>query len=259
MTDYRNKLKTSALHLLVPAYCIYLIRLPLYIFVNQKSYSLLDMLLTPLFASGVEVKIGRIVVPALGMMWFLITLFGVRALYELLDMKCKGMKLTIKCIIVSIVGMIIGQIQFLPLCFDLIIATLIFYHIGQKLKTYDFYTARATDYFIAAIIWVVGLAVCEYSLHNHLELAARSYPLYPLSYLTAIAGCMFVFLIGAWIERLKLLHRIFSILCFLGKNSMILYTIHAFDTVPYQLIQNKFPTILIMILRLAVDLAVLPW
>ena len=257
MTDYRNRLKTAALHLLVPAYCIYFIRFPLYIFVNQKSYPLPNVLLTPLFASGVEIKIGSMVVPAFGMMWFLVVLFGVRILYEFLAMKCKGMKLTILCIIVSFFGMIIGQIQFLPLSFDLIMATLIFFHIGQILKFYDFYKAKVMVYFIATITWTAGLAVCGLVLHNHLELATRSYPLYLLSYLTAIAGCMFTFLIGAWMERIEMLHRIFSIFCFFGKNSMILYTIHAFDTVPYQLVQDKMPTILLMILRVAVDLAVM--
>ena len=257
MIDYRNRLKTAALHLLVPAYCIYFIRLLLYIFINQKSYPLPDVLFTPLFASGVEVKIGNMIVPAFGMMWFLVVLFGVRILYEFLAMKCKGMKLTILCIIVSLFGMVIGQIQFLPLNFDLIMATLIFFHIGQILKSYKFYKAKAMAYFIAAITWIIGLAICGLLLHDYLELAARSYPLYPLSYLTAIAGCMLIFLIGTWIERIRVCKRIFALFCFFGKNSMVLYTIHAFDTVPYQFVQNKMPTILLVILRTTVDIAVM--
>ncbi|MBR6985672.1 MAG: acyltransferase family protein [Ruminococcus sp.] len=254
---FLTKVKVSAHHLLLPAYCIFVIRLILYIFIDHTDYQWPNILLTPVFASGDDIEIGGMMIPAFGMMWFLVVLFGVKTLYDWLQLKFKNTILMIVCIILSSAGMVIGHICALPFCFDLILATLLFFHVGQQLKSCQFYTARISSYIISATVWIAGLGICGIIVHEYLELATRSYPLYFLSYVTAIAGCMFVFLFGAWLEKMVKIRKLYDIVCFLGKNSMILYVIHAFDTVGYQLIKEKLPVLLILFLRLTVDLTIM--
>ena len=254
---YCKKVARSAIHLLIPAYCIFVTRLLLYIIVDHESFPLPNILLTPVFASGIDVTIGDEVIPAFGMIWFLVVLFGMRSLYDLIQLKVKGNALTILCIVLSLVGMVIGKFMQLPFCLDLDLATLAFFHFGQKLKSFDFYASKLHIYILSAAVWGAGLGICGIVLHKYLELASRTYPLYPLSYVTALAGCMFVYLIGAWVERVEALKHIFNALCFLGKHSMVLYTIHAYDTVVYKLVEGKYSPVVLLLLRLLVDLLIM--
>ncbi len=254
--DYTNKLKNSAKHLLVPAYIIYLIRLPLYIFLNHKSYCYPNVLLTPIFASGVDVMIGNMLIPAFGMMWFLVVLFGVKALYGFIYLKYKNIMFVLS-IILSFLGMLIGRFCFLPFDIDLIMATLLFFYVGQRLKKFDLYSAKLYVYGAAFGTWAIGLAIGGFILHSFLELAVRRYPLYALSYITAIGGCIFIFLIGVYLEKINKFCKIFKIFCFLGENSMVLFTIHAFDTVGFTMIEGKYSTLILLILRLTVDLFIM--
>lgn len=58
---------------------------------------------------------------------------------------------------------------------------------------------------------------------KHLELATRDYPLFPLCIVTAIAGCTACF---AGVMQIKRFSKLYELMCFIGRESILLYGIH---------------------------------
>ena len=133
------------MHMIVPAYVVFIVRILLQILVNHKQYVPGNLLLTCFYASGSAYKS----IDAFGMMWFLIVLFEVRTLYDLLHFYLKGWKMTGICILLSCTGVLIGKSIYLPFSIDLMMTVLFLFHTGQLLKQVDFHAIKRHCYIVS--------------------------------------------------------------------------------------------------------------
>lgn len=108
---------------------------------------------------------------------------------------------------------------------------------------------------IMLVIFVTTLLVtCSDPFkRTYLELAARRYPLFPVCYITAIAGTLVLSGIAILISKGKILNYIFS---FIGKKSLYLYCVHSIDTVWNRFWSFKENQYLSAIVRIIIDLAI---
>lgn len=253
--DLTFRAKKMFTKLLFPAYIIYFIRLPLYKFLLGTSYTMSQVFKTALWASGTNGQFLGLTFNAFGMMWFMVVLFGVRNVYDLIALLVPKKALTIFTLFISILGMIIGKYAYLPFSFDLVMTSLILFHVGYLIKKHNIFNNKF--YFIVStIIYFIGLRICAFP-DKYLEMAAREFPLYLLSLLTAIAACINIFMFSAWLEKKNTAKKFYSTIEFLGKNSMIIYIIHSFDSIFFELYKNNYPLIVSLAIRLFSDIIIM--
>ena len=176
--------------------------------------------------SGDKLTIGTYTIDAIGMPWFLFALFGGRILYDYLHLKCKRNVLYVMVCICSIVGVILGKIQWLPFSFDIALAIQPFFLLGEWLKKYDIETKTAGKAILWLFVWAASFLLINYLKHSYLNLASRTYPLFPICYVCAIAGTMAVSCLSQLISRIKTVSKP---LMYLGKNSIVMLCVHCFD------------------------------
>ena len=89
-----------------------------------------------IYASGVDVNVGQSVVPAMGMMWFLVVLFMGRTLcmthYTIIAKKT----VIVTSFVCAGIGIAFGKIQWLPFSFDIVLAILPFFLFSDYFKAY---------------------------------------------------------------------------------------------------------------------------
>ena len=133
--DYLSQIIKSSKRLLLPAYLIWIVRNVLYRFFNNIRYTPEQYILQGWYASGTNWQLKGILIPAFGMMWFLVPLFTVRTLYGLLSLTFKDIKLRIlMASLLCFAGMYIGNKEYLPLTFDVSLVALLFFQFGTMLS-----------------------------------------------------------------------------------------------------------------------------
>lgn len=167
----------------------------------------------------------------MGIPWFLIVLFMGRTLLDLLHLRLERWY-GLVCIGLSVVGVVIGQICWLPLSFDVALVSLIFLWIGCRLRQFDFEKQLWLHFLIVAVLWggtlvLLKLGAAEGDVRNYLEMSARKYPLYPLCIFTAVLGTMMVAYVSTILVRLPVWMK--GVLTFLGEHSLIMLCVHTLD------------------------------
>lgn len=226
------KFKKSVKTLILPAYGLWLVILIFPGVTSKFHYLAIQIGLSGLFASAVEFTINDITVPIFGYIWFLVSLFILKNLYDLLNYILKGRFMTAVSIAVSAAGIIIGKIFFLPFTIDIAMAAMIFYHFGQLLKKREL-KFSVPKLLISLLIWL-GIFFFEYlTVHAYLDMASRLHSITLLSYIAAIGGSMFCIYACMYLCecRRRIPEFIAGQLLFIGRNSMILYGIHYLDTI----------------------------
>jgi fucose 4-O-acetylase-like acetyltransferase len=229
-----RKTKKAFKHLVLPAVGILLFKSIIDIVMNYSSFSSFDVwrelligkLLTILFSSGVDLSIFNISISALGIPWFLIVLFMGRTLFDFIQMKMQGKKLLIVCVILTVLGILIGKVQWLPFSFDIVLAVMFFLYFGQVLKKHDFSVKPFSNSVLFACMWGSTLLMSYFIEKAYLELACRSYALFPICYLTAISGTLFVSQFSYMIQKIG---RVTKIINYIGKNSLTMLIVHCMD------------------------------
>lgn len=254
---FLNRLKRSAVSLLVPAYVLYLVRLPLLMLRDGTHDLAVQILLTMLFSSGSSTSLLGIKVPVFGMMWFLVVLFWMRTLYDLLHLLCRhNVHMLIAVSIIGLLGVGVSKIHVLPFSFDLTLAVLPFYGLGQKLKEVPAEWIRWYHDVIFFVLWLGTFGLVFLIKGQYLELAVRSYPLFPICLLTAAAGSISVCCLSRRLEKTGLLHTFF---CYIGRHSIWLFVIHTLDSIWYTCLLElcEANLYLALLVRLVVDLLLL--
>lgn len=234
-SQYRMKTKKAFVHLVVPALILFGLMTALEIteacligaFETINAEYFLGRLLTLLFASGAKFSVNALEINRLGIPWFLIGLFMGRSLFDLIHLKTKGRGFAIVCIILTVTGVVIGQKYWLPLSFDIALAVLFFLLCGQWMKTFDVSSDAPKKLLCATLIWASTLLFTVELAGGYLELAVRRYPLFPLCFITAVAGTLtvseFSFLLT------KYARKIIKPILFCGEHSLILLCVHTMD------------------------------
>ncbi|MBQ7345424.1 MAG: acyltransferase family protein [Oscillospiraceae bacterium] len=264
-TDERQlwqRCKKAAVHLLVPA--AILIGTDILVEIIQM---LLDgrasemdgaywtvKALTLVFSSGSRFFLGDMYIGRVGIPWFLIALFFGRTLFDLIQLKLRRWATPV-CIALTVVGVVVGQWQWLPLSFDVVLASLFFLLLGNLLHRADMRPGALWKAVVAGMVWI-GCVFLTWMLDGrYLEMAARSYELFPLCYLTAVAGTLMVCWISVFLEEhLAALVRPFV---YIGKHSLELMCVHTLDHLWEGLYQGVSSNLVVTAcVRVVVDLLV---
>jgi len=252
-----SRMEKSAWKLLVPAVLLFL-ALKVYALlvygwnedVSKRQY-FADIINTLVYSSGVDVK--NLQIPAIGGLWFLLALFFGRSLFDYLHLKLSNKAFAIVCICLSLIGVRLCDIQWLPFSGDISLAVLVFFLVGYYLKPLDISKHSISRAGVAFLLWILSLAVVFWFSRHYLELATREYPLFPLPFICAIAGVRFVSYIAYYLSKIPVIS---SVLLFLGRNTMIIYCVHAADGVLRSLWYVSENNFIDAFLRLALVLAV---
>ena len=228
--EYFRKLLHSAYRLLVPAVLLY-ITITLIDFARTGTTDYREYFLMRLrilyYASGVKVKCPGGYVPALGMLWFLFSLFAAKALSDALRLVLRNeTAIAAAVLVLTVSGVAVSRIKWLPWSFDVTLASLGFFWLGKRIKQLPFDRQLQRNTLIAFAVWAVTLAVSLLTKGTYLELAARKYPFFPLCFVTAAAGSLFVMLCSMILVSYK---KAAEPLIWLGRHSMTLYCVHSMD------------------------------
>lgn len=257
--QFLRKTERAFKHLVIPAFVMFCIRIGI---LCLQNYSLLfdfnylklfvkERILVAIFSSGVSVQIFSDSIPAIGIPWFLIALFLGRTFFDYLNLKYGKWKTIRLCMIFSIIGVILGKIQWLPLSFDIVLAILPFFIVGKEYDVFKVENKPFKKMYLCFLIWALLLLISYILTHTYLELACRRYTLYPLCYITAIMGTVMISEFSVLACKLK---RISKPFLYLGKNSLYMLCIHILDfSLFYKLWSITNNNYINMLLRVTVD------
>lgn len=235
MAEFKNKTIKAMKHLLKPAMLTYIIIIAYQCIIDHNLLLNLEYwkgkLFTLLFASGVNTSFCNFEVACIGIPWFFFALFIGRTVFDLLQLKFDDeVTLLIMCCMVGMIGVIFGKFEYLPFSIDISLAIMPFFMFGNllKRKKFNVYATPVKSMMIFFLTWICTLCVSfpDHNNWSYLELAARRYPLFPLCYITAIAGTMFIAVLSAVLCRFK---KTVIPLLYVGKNSMYLLCVHILD------------------------------
>ncbi|MBE6924176.1 MAG: hypothetical protein E7466_02905 [Ruminococcaceae bacterium] len=260
-----KRCKQALFKLILPAVVLYSLDVGLHV-LNQilrmgfrpTGKFWLSRLLTLLFSSGAvsgaRFPIHSIPIDRMGIPWFLIVLAVGRTLLDLLHLKTRKGFVPI-CIVLSISGVVIGQYCWLPLSFDVALASLLFLLIGWGLRSFDFQKRSAIRFLVACALWVGTFSLLEPLGLKYMEMSSRRYPLYPLCLMTAVAGTVVVAYVSVFIS--KFLGWLKGPLMYIGEHSMVMLCVHTLDFLWEDLYLQTGPHTLIQaLMRIALDLVV---
>lgn len=233
-SDFVKRTERAFKHLLAPTLVLLIINLLFGIVGNFHSFNSItniisfirSKLLMVIFCSGVEVSINDITIEPIGLPWFMVALFLGRTIFDYMNYKYTNKKVIILCLLCTLVGVIFGQIQWLPLSFDIVLALFPFFYIGKSISVFKISNKPFSKLIIYAFSWAILMFVSFFSVHDYLEFAYRRYPLFPFCYFIALLGILMM--IEFSILVCKCPH--FSLpMRYLGKNSVYMLYIHAID------------------------------
>ena len=252
-----RKTEKSFKRLIIPALIIYFIRIFIYVVHNFTSINwklfIVEKINTFVYGSGVDASVAGGVIPAFGMMWFLLVLFIGRTMFDYIHLKLSKTGFVFSVFICSVLGVFLGYVQWLPFSFDVALSVMPFFLCGFCLrKIYD-----KTDklfvwyfFFVSFLIWAVSFYISFFVFENYMELADRRYPLFPLCFITAISGTFVVLSVSHFLSKGKI---IAALMTYFGENSLWLFFVHSIDYVwsfAYNITSN---TVLSGLIRCFID------
>lgn len=112
---------------------------------------------------------------------------------------------------------------------DIALAVMPFFYFGFCLKKSNLQEKAFSKFLIWGLVWLVTLflAFPHYEKSTYLELAVRRYNLFPISYLTALAGTMCLSEFCILLEQH--LDAFLKPFTYLGRNSLYVLCVHILD------------------------------
>lgn len=237
-------------HLIVPACILFIIQTLTKWNGESISSFVIKTINTFIYSSGCSVRIGTETIPEIGMVWFFFALFLGRILFDYLHLKLNKVWFIIAVCLLSVIGVIIGKLQYLPFSFDVILAILPLLAFGDYLKHINLRKHLIIYTVVSFIIWLSTFGVEFFIKNSYLELALRNYTLYPLCFVTALSGVLFVSCLSMILLRI---HKLMIPFIFIGKNSMYFFWAHIVDYILNPLWSISSNPLIIVGLRLIVD------
>lgn len=242
----RGVVKKCILRLLVP-YLEIAVIMSLYFI--AKGSNIKTELLRIFWGSGVPATYGPGIplfgngnIPVLGMLWFLPCLFFAKIVFQVYLALTKRLNLILRGLgiaAISGIGYLIGQKYKFPLGLDVSLFSVIFLFAGFLLKKVGGMKKKSV------VLGAVLLGLWYLSMKcNAIEMSARYYREFPyciFSALGAIAASYLIFYFSSEIlERVK---GVNTLLCFCGKNSLVILIIHSLESmlVDWNLVLEKLP------------------
>jgi len=248
---FYKKIKKDAKSLLIPVIVFSLINF-IYYFIVSNDFSVSsffkqfgDYLLSLFWSSGVPVH-GA---PHLGMLWFLVSIFTARTIFNISSIVFKSDKYKIVPLSLGMIGVLLGSKQYyLPFNFDVSLVALLFISLGYLAKEYFMIIQK---WFILIFIPSLFLWVQTLIDGKYIELATRNYGNSMIVFIEAICGTI---VICSFIKVLCELKPFRKILTFFGLYSLVVLCAHSLDGMTYK-IWNQDSIILSCAIRLSIVLA----
>lgn len=254
---YKNSLKTVK-HLFIPIIIIFLFIVLHGIYTNPNNFLSFhfwkEKILVFIFHRAIYANFNGIVISALGPGWFLIVLLLSKILFDYMQMQLPKKILLLSVCILSLIGVCLAQFEFLPMAFsfDIVLAVMFFLYIGYRFKDLKKIKWTKLQYIVGYILlFLVWLIPALLSYQTFFDMGSRRYPLFPLCFLTAIAGSFLLIRFTKQLEKAK----IFLPFQFLGRYCIYFYVVHCLDFAWvkwYTFVHNNF---LNFLTRVAIDLA----
>lgn len=234
--EFLKKSEKSFKHLLVPAFGIYIAYTVISLvkdFSLLTDYSIYELRLyfsniinVFVFGSGTKVSVGEAVVDRIGIPWFFFVLFFGRTLFDYLHLRLKEKAFYIAIVICSVAGVCVGMVQKLPFSFDIALAIQPFLLFGLRLRNNNTEEKALKTLLISFAVWIILFFITYKISGSYLELALRRYTLYPICFICAASGTVFVSSFSQIFSKVKALSAPIK---YLGKNSIVLLCVHCFD------------------------------
>lgn len=232
-TEFISKTKKSFSHLIIPAVFVFFVLtvsecVKDYYLIGDKNYWI-GKIYTFVFASGVKTTFGDIEIRMIGIPWFLFCLFFGRTIFDYLHMCFDDIQLHIISWAICMIGIVFGKIQWLPFSIDIALAIMPLFYYGNKMDLIRISHSPFKKMFLWGGIWIFSflLTFPDFLQKTYFELAIRRYPLFPICYLSAIAGTMCVCEFSVLCCRIK---GVNVFLEYLGKKTIYLLCIHCLDS-----------------------------
>lgn len=185
-----------------------------------------DLSLQIIFSYSYSRRIPFGSIAPVGVLWFIPFLICCRIVFTYLYGKSTtDRQLFYACAGTSVLGALIGRAGlFLPLSFDVALASIFFMYVGYMFHKYDILSRVNWSPLLMIIIfsiWSLGFWI------KALELAIRSYPFFPFCFVSAICGILIVFQISIFVDAHSSLA---NILQWYGKNSMLMLCFHHLES-----------------------------
>jgi len=175
--------------------------------------------------SGAEITFGSKTLTYVGVVWFLMALFWARTIFDLLQLICRKKAVFYLMIaVISIGGYILGHVQWLPMSIDVAFVIQPLFLFGHLLKKVDLKKQPLLVCAGSLIAWLGLLLFLGIAGKTVFELAIRSYPLYPLCFVCAIAGSMFIMGLGVVLDKYLSVPSV--PLKIVGKHSIVMFWVH---------------------------------
>lgn len=259
LDEFWKKTRGAARHLLVPVLVSFALLLVGAICYDRSRLTSLaywrGQLYSLIIGSGVPETFSSVEVPLLGIPWFFYALFFSRTLFDYLHLRFGKAGLPFYCCLVSAVGVALGRDGYLPMSLDIALAIVPFCYAGWRLKSHAVWNRPARLLGASLAVWLLTLWLQfpDIDKWSYLELASRRYPLYPICFVTAIAGSLTLCAISLLAMRLG---RMTAPVSYLGRNSMVLLIVHFLDGYWYRWWAVPGRQFVESAKRVAVDLAI---
>lgn len=229
--DLKSRIKKYCKQLLVPYILTLFICTAIFTYIND-DFSLLNVAKqftkNLCWGNGCDYTLFGIHFNGVSPIWFLITLFLSKIVFDIINYKINNKVVHIHIVIycfLALIGILIGRCIWLPQNLDLVLIFLLYLYIGFLFKKYftriDKY--KAIIFVACFTLWTICLG-----MKMHIEFAVRGYPMYFLSIIESISASYCV------IELCKILEKNRMLKLFLtntGKISLIILCIHSIESV----------------------------
>lgn len=161
--------------------------------------------------------------PSVGLVYFILVLFGVSLVYMCIDkyIKDEGRQWC-AVLLISVIGTIIGKRGYwLPWSFDIACYAVVFFKLGLYCKEHHILEKIQNNfswYFILSPFWVYMIYA------GSMELAVREYGQYGLVVIGAVAGIFIIYLFSGYLTHA--LHPLACLLALTGKSAIVMWILH---------------------------------
>lgn len=258
VTEFLSKTRKGISHLILPTFIAYCIKIIIAIIFFDEEFTHLaywkNALFTLVFSCSKPFTYSGMRVQSIGYIWFIMPFFLARLIYDYLHLILKKEQFTLSICILSLLGYLIGFHTYMPLGLEHALSTLPLIYVGNLFHKINWQENVIKKSLFSFLTWIILFLFTSLSFAEptHLDIAAHSYPLFPLCYICAIFGTLFVCECSLIVAKFKISHCI----SFIGKNSLYFLFAHYFDSTfefLWKIGNNQY---LRFGLRLAIDICI---
>lgn len=253
---FLNMTKKRIASLVLPAYCTYIFHVLFQLLLSADKTNILNknyifnQFFSTIFTSVKTINSDSITTYSFGYLWFLICLFITHLILNYLSLFLNTKTLLLCSLMFSLIGFQISRYSILPFCLDIALTVAPLYMLGIYFKKNNLPCKKNCCVFIFFFIWILSWRLITFT--SPLDVAKRIYPLFPLCFIPAVSGSLFVIYICKFCPKNKIIYSISK----LGRYSLWLLLIHDLDFIWENLWHFTYNQYIHAFLRISTDLLV---